>query len=137
MNKMEIKKGDLVEVQVGGIDVKGKRGKVLQVMPKDGKVVVEGLNIVKRHTKPRSAQQPGGIIEKPRAIDASNVMLVCPACDKATRIAHVVGEDGKSVRKCKKCGAVIVARKEEKPAKAAAKPAKTKKKASKKEAEAE
>lgn len=137
MNKMEIKKGDLVEVQVGGIDVKGKRGKVLQVMPKDGKVVVEGLNIVKRHTKPRSAQQPGGIIEKPRAIDVSNVMLVCPACDKATRVAHTVDEKGKSVRKCKKCGAVIVARKEEKPAKAAAKPAKTKKKASKKEAEAE
>ena len=99
MNKMEIRKGDLVEIICGGIEAKGKRGKVLAASPKNGTVVVEGLNMVKRHTRPRSAQQPGGIIEKPRAIDVSNVMIVCPACDKTTRIGHVAGENGKYLRK--------------------------------------
>jgi len=132
MKKLEIRKGDLVEVIVGGIEVKGKRGKVLATSPKNGTVVVDGLNMVKRHTRPRSAQQPGGIIEKPRAIDVSNVMIVCPACDKATRIGHVAGENGKYLRQCKKCGAVIVERKEEKPAKKAATKRKTTKKAAEK-----
>ena len=133
MKKMEIKKGDLVEIICGGIEAKGKRGKVLAASPKNGTVVVDGLNMVKRHTRPRSAQQPGGIIEKPRAIDVSNVMLVCPACDKATRIGHVEGENGKFVRQCKKCGSVIVDRKEEKPAKKATTKRKTAKKAEKAE----
>ena len=132
-NKLEIKKGDLVEVIVGGIEVKGKRGKVLATSPKDGKVVVEGLNMVKRHTKPRSAQQPGGIVEKARPVDVSNVMLVCPACDKATHIGHVLGENGKYVRQCKKCGAVIVDRKADEKPKAKA----TKKKSAKKSESAE
>ena len=132
-NKLEIKKGDLVEVIVGGIEVKGKRGKALATSPKDGKVVVEGLNMVKRHTKPRSAQQPGGIVEKARPVDVSNVMLVCPACDKATRIGHVLGENGKYVRQCKKCGAVIVDRKADEKPKAKA----TKKKSAKKSESAE
>ena len=132
MNKMEIRKGDLVEIICGGIEAKGKRGKVLATSPKNGTVVVEGLNMVKRHTRPRSAQQPGGIIEKPRAIDVSNVMIVCPACDKATRIGHVADENGKQLRQCKKCGAVIVDRKEEKPAKKAATKRKTTKKAAEK-----
>lgn len=135
MATMEIKKGDLVEVTVGGIQVKGKRGKVLATSPKQNKVIVDGLNIVVRHTKPRSAQQPGGKVEKPRPIDVSNVMLVCPNCDKATRIGHVLGDNGKYVRQCKKCGAVIADRKEEKPAKAAAKT--TKKKTAKKAEQAE
>ena len=78
MKKMEIKKGDLVEIICGGIEAKGKRGKVLAASPKNGTVVVEGLNMVKRHTRARSAQQPGGIIEKPRAIDVSNVMIKEP-----------------------------------------------------------
>ena len=132
MNKMEIRKGDLVEIICGGIEAKGKRGKVLAASPKNGTVVVEGLNMVKRHTRPRSAQQAGGIIEKPRAIDVSNVMIVCPACDKAVRIAHVQDENGKWLRKCggkKGCGAVITDRKEEKPAKKAATKRKTTKKA--------
>lgn len=132
-NTLEIKKGDIVEVIVGGIEVKGKRGKVLATSPKHGKVIVENLNMVKRHTKPRSAQNPGGIIEKPRPIDVSNVMLVCPSCDKATRIGHVAGENGKYLRQCKKCGAVIADRKEEKPAKAAAKTTAKKKTAKKAE----
>ena len=133
MKKMEIKKGDLVEIICGGIEAKGKRGKVLAASPKNGTVVVDGLNMVKRHTRPRSAQQPGGIIEKPRAIDVSNVMIVCPACDKATRIAHVEGENGKFVRQCKKCQSVIVDRKEEKAAKKATTKRKTAKKAEKAE----
>lgn len=136
-NKMEIKKGDVVEIIVGGIDVKGKRGKVLATSPKNGTVVVENLNMVKRHTKPRSAQNPGGIVEKPRAIDVSNVMLVCPACDKATRIGHVQAANGKYVRQCKKCGAVIADRKEEKQAKPAAKTTAAKKKTAKKADKAE
>ena len=126
MNTMEIKKGDLVEITVGGIDVKGKRGKVLATSPKNGKIVVENLNMVKRHTKPRSTQNPGGIVEKPRAIDVSNVMLVCPSCDKTTRIGHIKAENGKYDRQCKKCGAVITDRKDDKQAKPAAKAAKKK-----------
>ena len=133
-NTLEIKKGDLVEVIVGGIEVKGKRGKVLATSPKHNKVVVDGLNMVVRHTKPRSAQQPGGKIEKPRPIDVSNVMLVCPSCDKATRIGHVLADNGKYVRQCKKCGAVITDRKEEKAAKATKT---TKKKTAKKADKAE
>ena len=125
-NTMEIKKGDLVEVTVGGIQVKGKRGKVLATSPKQNKVIVDGLNVVVRHTKPRSAQQPGGKIEKPRPIDVSNVMLVCPNCDKATRNGHVLADNGKYVRQCKKCGAVIADRKEGKPGKGAKTTAKKK-----------
>ena len=124
MNTMEIKKGDLVEITVGGIDVKGKRGKVLATSPKNGKIVVENLNMVKRHTKPRSTQNPGGIVEKPRAIDVSNVMVICDKCGKATRVKHTFVEtDGKmkKVRVCK-CGNVLD-KTYKKQAKAAAKPA--------------
>lgn len=99
---MNIKKGDTVAV-ITGKD-KGKDGKVLTVTPKNGKVIVEGVNIQKRHTKPRSAQQTGGILEKAGAIDASNVMVLCPKCKKATRVAHAYDESGKKYRACKKCG---------------------------------
>ncbi len=90
MPKMNVKKGDQVEV-LSGKD-KGARGEVLRALPSEGKVVVEGVAIVKRHTKPNQLNQQGGIVEKPAAIDVSNVALVCPSCGKATRVGHEVKE---------------------------------------------
>lgn len=105
---MHVKKGDIVEVIVGDQEEKGKRGKILIANVEKNTVVVEGINIVKRHTRPRNAQEKGGIVDKPRPIDVSNVMLVCPKCGKATKIKHQLSEDGKrQLRACKKCGAVV------------------------------
>ncbi len=117
---MRIKKGDLVQI-LSGKD-RGKQGKVLEARPKSGRVVVESLNIIKRHTKPRpmrdssrvggAAMTPGGVIEKPAAIDVSNVMIVCPACDRPTRIGvtfkEIKGEKVK-IRVCRRadCGQEI------------------------------
>ena len=105
MNKMSIKKDDQVVV-ITGKD-KGQRGKVIAVMPKDGKVVVEGINMVSRHTRPRKQGEEGGIIKKEAPLYACKVMRVCPKCDQATRPAHKVLADGSKVRVCKKCGAEI------------------------------
>ena len=105
MNKMSIKKGDTVVV-LSGKD-KGKKGEVIGVFPKDGKVVVEKINMVSRHTKPRRQGEVGGIIEKEAPMYACKVMRVCPKCNKATRPAHKFLADGKKVCVCKKCGAEI------------------------------
>lgn len=129
MASMNVRSGDLVEIIVGSNDVAGKRGRVIVANPKNNTVIVENMNMVTKHRKPRSAQDKGGKVEKPRAIDVSNVMIVCPKCDKATRVGHVLGEKGKFVRSCKKCGAVIDAKAEKKQAKAAAKSASKKKSA--------
>lgn len=102
--KMNIKKGDLVLV-IAGKD-KGKSGKVIETNPKDKKVLVEGVNIVTKHKKPKSQQDKGGIIKKPAFLDASNVQVICGQCGKATRVSHKV-VDGKNVRICKKCGASL------------------------------
>lgn len=102
--KLHVKKGDTVMV-LSGKD-KGNEGKVITAMPKTGKVIVAGVNKVKRHTKPSQVNPAGGIIVKEAAIDASNVMLVCPGCKKPTRIAHTI-EEGKSKRVCKHCGEVV------------------------------
>lgn len=102
--KMSIKKGDTVLV-IAGKD-KGKTGKVLETSPKDSKVLVDGVNIVTKHKKPRSQQDKGGIVKKPAAIEASTVQVVCGACGKATRVSHKT-VDGKNVRICKKCGASL------------------------------
>jgi len=102
--KMNIRRGDKVVV-ITGKDA-GKQGTVLACSPKNNKVVVEGVNIVSKNKKPRSAQDKGGIIKREAAIDASNVMIICPTCGKPTRIGHKI-VDGKSVRVCK-CGAVLV-----------------------------
>ena len=107
-SKLHIKTGDTVVV-ITGKD-KGKKGKVNKAFPSTGRVIVEGVALVKRHQKPRNQQTPGGIITKEAAIDASNVMLVCPKCGKATRAAHTLVEKNgktKSVRICKKCKAQI------------------------------
>lgn len=105
MNKMSIKKGDTVVV-LSGKD-KGKQGKVEVVLPKAGKVVVEKVNIVSRHTKPRQQGQEGGILKKEAPIYACKVMRVCPKCNKPTRPGHKLLADGKKVCVCKKCGAEI------------------------------
>ena len=104
MNKMSIKTGDTVVV-LSGKD-KGKKGKVLKVMPKESKVVVEKVNMVSRHTKPRQQGDQGGILKKEAPLYACKVQKVCPKCNKPTRIGHKV-EGGKKVRVCKKCGAEI------------------------------
>lgn len=103
MNKIGIKKDDTVVV-LSGKD-KGKRGKVLSVDPKSGKLIAEKINIVSRHTKPRGEGQEGGILKKEAPIYAAKVMKVCPKCDKPTRIGHKLLADGKKTRVCKKCGA--------------------------------
>lgn len=82
---------------------RGKTGKVLFVFPAEEKIVVEGLNRVARHLRPKKQGQKGQIVHKERAIDASNVMLICKGCGKPTRIAKRV-EGGKKIRVCKKCG---------------------------------
>ncbi len=105
MNTLSIKKGDTVVV-LSGKD-KGKQGKVLTVMPETKKVIVEKVNVVSRHTKPRQQGEQGGIIKKEAPIYACKVMRVCPKCGKPTRPASKVGKDGKRVRVCKKCGAEI------------------------------
>ena len=99
---LSIKKGDNVLV-IAGKD-KGKTGKVLVSMPADNSVVVAGVNMISKHKKPRSAQDKGGIIKKEGKIHASNVQIICPTCDKATRINNAT-VDGKKIRQCKKCGA--------------------------------
>lgn len=105
MAKMHIKSGDNVLV-IAGKD-KGKKGKVLAVLPKQGKAIVEGVAMATKHKKPRAAGQPGGIMKQETAIDASNIMNICSKCNKPTRIARKVLEDGKTVRYCKKCNEVF------------------------------
>ncbi len=101
---LHVKKGDTVVV-LSGKD-KGKQGKVIQSMPKKGKVVVEDVNKVKRHTKPSFKAPQGGILTKEMPLHACKVMLVCPACNKPTRTGHKE-VNGKNVRVCKKCGEVV------------------------------
>ena len=101
MNKIHVKKGDTVIV-LSGKD-KGKKGKVLAVSPAEQKVIVEGINMVTKHVKPRRMGEPGGIVKAEGAMYASKVQLVCPKCGQPTRVGHVI-EDGKKLRVCKKCG---------------------------------
>ena len=104
MAKMNVKKGDEVIV-IAGKD-KGKTGKVIQVIPSQDKVVVEGVAIVKRHTKPTQKMPQGGIIEKEAAIHVSNVMPFCSTCTKGVRVAHTI-ENGTKTRVCRKCGKAL------------------------------
>ena len=99
---MNIKRDDKVIV-LSGKD-KGKEGKVLSVDPKAGKVIVEGVSVASKHSKPRKQGEKGGIIKLETPIYACKVMVVCPKCGKPTRVAHKL-VDGKNVRVCKKCGA--------------------------------
>lgn len=102
MARMQIKKDDKVVV-ITGKD-KGKKGKVLVAEPGAGRVVIEKVNMVTKHEKPRGQRKPGGIVHQEAPINASNVMLVCSKCGKATRLGFKLLKDGKKVRVCKKCG---------------------------------
>jgi large subunit ribosomal protein L24 len=103
MPKVHVRKGDTVVV-IAGKDA-GKKGKVLEVQPKTSRVVVEGVNVVKRHTRPTQANPQGGIIEKPAPIHSSNVMPFCSKCDKPVRVKKKM--DGQKERICRQCGEVL------------------------------
>jgi large subunit ribosomal protein L24 len=119
--KLKVKKGDLVQM-IRGKD-RGKQGRVLEARPDEGRVIVENLNVIKRHTRPRPIKDssrmggpqiaPGGIIEKAAPVPVSNVMVVCPVCKRATRVGYhikeVAGHDPVKVRVCKRadCGEEI------------------------------
>ena len=102
---MQIAKNDIVEV-IAGND-RGKRGRVLKVLPSSKRVIVEGVNFIHRHTRPRTQADKGGIIEKEGPIDASNVMLVCPSTGKPTRIGKDILSDGSRARVSKKSGEML------------------------------
>ena len=118
---MKVKKNDTVVV-ITGKDVK-KTGKVIASMPKLNKIIVEGVNVQEKNRKARTAQETSQKIKKEGPIDASNVLVICPKCDKATRVAYAI-VDGKKERVCKKCGAPLDVKEEKKaPAKKASKKA--------------
>jgi large subunit ribosomal protein L24 len=101
-----IRKNDNVVV-VTGKD-RGKRGRVLKVVPEKNRLVVEGVNLIKRHTKPNPQRNiKGGLVEREAALHASNVQVVCPECGKPTRIGKKVLDDGRKVRVCRKCDGVL------------------------------
>ncbi len=101
-----IRKNDNVVVTSG--KDRGKRGRVLRVLPEKNRLVVEGVNFVKRHTKPNPSQNvKGGVMEREAALHASNVQLVCPECGAPTRVGRRLLEDGRKVRICRKCEGVV------------------------------
>jgi len=102
MASMHLRKDDHVVV-ISGKD-RGKKGKVLMALPKKNRVLIEKVNMLTKHTKPRKQGDAGGIIHQEGPIHASNVMLICDKCKKATRIAYKLLNDGTKVRVCKKCG---------------------------------
>ena len=104
-NKVHVKTGDTVVVISG--KSKGKKGKVVEVSPKEGKVIVEGVNMISKHVKPRKMGEAGGIVKAESALYACKVQIVCPRCKKATRIRHKVNEDGTKNRICVKCGEIL------------------------------
>lgn len=104
MKELHVKTGDTVQI-LSGRDA-GKQGKVLAVSPKEGKVIVEKLNMVTKHVKPRRMGEEGGIVKAEGALYACKVQVVCPHCNKPVRTGHKV-EDGKKTRVCKKCGKAL------------------------------
>ncbi len=107
---MRVRTGDNVLVIAGR--ERGKSGKISRVIPKDDRVVVGGVNLVKRHMKPRPGVAQSGIVEKEAPLHASNVMLICPTCNEPTRIGHRIHQDGAEKvkeRVCKRCGEVVAA----------------------------
>ena len=103
--RFHVKKNDMVMVIAG--KEKGKRGKIIKVIPKKERVIVEKLNILKKHVRPGPKYRQGGIIEMEGPIHVSNVMIICPKCNKPTRIGKKFLADGKKVRVCKKCGEIL------------------------------
>ena len=104
-NKLHVKKGDTVQV-ISGKD-KGAKGAVIEAFPSEGRIRVEGVNILTKHKKPSQAMQQGGIVKTEGKIDASTVLLYCDACGKGVRTGVQINEDGSKVRVCRKCGKVL------------------------------
>jgi large subunit ribosomal protein L24 len=102
---MQIKKNDNVLVTAG--KEKGKRGRVIAVYPRENRVLIEKLNMIKRHTRPNQQLRQGGIVEKESPISAANVKIICAKCDKPTSIARKAQGDGTRVRVCKACDATL------------------------------
>jgi large subunit ribosomal protein L24 len=102
---MKVVKNDTVLVVSG--NSRGKKGKILKVFPKDERVIVEGVNFIKRHTRKSQKNPQGGIVEREAPIHASNVKLICSKCNKAARVGRVVLENKKRVRVCKSCGEML------------------------------
>ena len=102
---MQIRKNDSVMVIAG--KEKGKTGKVLRVLPKQDSVLIERLNVVKRHSRPRGPKQPGGIMEKEASIPVSNLMIMCDKCNAPVRIGHKILNDGGKIRICRRCGEAL------------------------------
>jgi len=105
MAGLKIRKGDRVKVLTG--KDRGKEGEVMRSIPKDRKVIVGGVNIAKKHQGPTRSTQQGGIIDKDMPLPVANVALVCPSCNKATRVGYKVDGSGQKVRICRKCGGEI------------------------------
>ncbi len=102
---LRIRKGDTAIVLTG--KNKGKSGRVLSVLPAKERATIEGVNVVKRHMKPSKKYSQGGIIEKEAPLHLSNIMLVCPKCNKPTKVSNTLLDDGRKLRSCKKCKEVI------------------------------
>jgi large subunit ribosomal protein L24 len=102
MAGLKIKKGDKVQVLTG--KDRGSKGEVTRVLPDAGKVIVDGINVAKKHQKATKATMQGGIIDKDMPLPVANVALLCPSCDKPTRVGYRFDPDGTKVRVCKKCG---------------------------------
>ena len=102
---MQIRKNDSVMVISG--KERGKTGKVLRVLPEKDAVIIERVNLVKRNTKPRGPQQPGGIVEKEASIRASNLMIMCDKCNAPVRMGKKILADGKKIRICRRCGEAL------------------------------
>jgi large subunit ribosomal protein L24 len=103
--RQNLKKNDLVMVVAG--KEKGKTGRILRILTKKDRAIVEKINFVKRHQRPSGQQRQGGIIEKEGPLDLSNLMLVCDSCNRPVRIGRKLLEDGKKARYCKKCGEIF------------------------------
>jgi large subunit ribosomal protein L24 len=105
MAGLKIRKGDRVRV-LSGKD-KGKEGEVMRALPREGKVIVDGVNVARKSQRPTRTTQQGGIIDKDMPIQVSNVALVCPSCGKPTRVGYTIDKSGEKARICKKCGGEI------------------------------
>ena len=105
MAGLKIRKGDRVRV-LSGKD-KGKEGEVMRSLPREGKVIVDGVNVARKSQRPTRTTQQGGIIDKDMPLPVSNVALVCPSCNRPTRVGYKIDASGQKVRVCKKCGGEI------------------------------
>jgi large subunit ribosomal protein L24 len=102
---VQIRKNDSVMIIAGR--ERGKTGKVLRVIPDKGAAIIERVNLIKRHTRPKGPQQPGGIVEKEASIHASNLMIMCDKCNAPVRIGRKILADGKKIRICRRCGEAL------------------------------